>query len=91
MVMHGPGNDPLSFGGIRATAMTHARTPARGGDETTYLNAFLDARVAAMKTEEAHSDVSRVETAQRVWLKAGNLDLNTPLTWKVYGDSYTIK
>jgi chitosanase len=35
--------------------------------------------------------VSRVETAQRVWLKAGNLDLKTPLVWKVYGDSYTIK
>ena len=71
--------------------MAKAKTPAQGGNETTYLNAFLDARVAAMKTEEAHSDVSRVETAQRVWLKAGNLGLDTPLTWKVYGDSYTIK
>ena len=91
IVMHGPGNDGVSFGGIRKAAMAKAKTPAQGGNETTYLNAFLDARVAAMKTEEAHSDVSRVETAQRVWLKAANLDLNTPLTWKVYGDSYTIK
>jgi len=34
--------------------------------------------------------VSRVETAQRVFLAAGNLDLDTPLKWRVYGDSYEI-
>lgn len=91
IVMHGPGDDPTSFGGIRKTAMQKARTPAQGGNETTYLNAFLDARKAAMLTEAAHDDTSRVDTEQRVFLKAGNLDLNPPLTWKTYGDSYTIK
>jgi chitosanase len=90
IVMHGPGSDPVSFGGIRATAMKHAKTPAQGGDEVTYLNAFLDARKAAMKTEEAHSDTSRVDTEQRVFLKNGNLDLDPPLHWSVYGDPYTI-
>ncbi|MER5750759.1 chitosanase [Streptomyces sp. NPDC002088] len=90
MVMHGPGTDAVSFGGIRERARGHADTPAEGGDETTYLNAFLDARVWAMKQEAAHSDVSRVETAQRVFLDAGNLGLDTPLKWKVYGDSYEI-
>jgi chitosanase len=91
MVMHGPGDDPSSFGGIRKSAITHAKTPAQGGDETAYLNAFLDAREAAMRTEEAHSDTSRVSTEQRLFLKAGNLRLKTPLTWKTYGDTYTIK
>ncbi|GAA0926571.1 chitosanase [Virgisporangium aurantiacum] len=90
IVMHGPGTDRTSFGGIRATATARARPPAQGGDETAYLNAFLDARTAAMRTEEAHSDTSRVDTAQRVFLKGGNLDLNTPLAWKVYGDSFTV-
>jgi chitosanase len=90
LVMHGPGDDPVSFGGIRATAMQHAKTPAQGGDETTYLNAFLDARVAAMHTEAAHDDTSRVDTEQRVFLQQGNLDLNTPLSWHTYGDPYTI-
>jgi chitosanase len=90
IVMHGPGDDGTSFGGIRATAMKKAKTPAQGGNETTYLNAFLDARKAAMLTEEAHSDTTRVDTEQRVFLNAGNLNLNPPLTWKVYGDSYTI-
>ena len=90
MVMHGPGTSTLSFGGIRRRARAHADTPADGGKQTTYLNAFLDARVWAMKQEPAHSEVSRVETAQRVFLEKGNLDLDTPLKWKVYGDSYAI-
>lgn len=90
IVMHGPGNSSDSFGGIRKAAMAKARTPAQGGDETVYLNAFLDARVAAMKKEAAHEDTSRVDTAQRVWLKAGNLDLNTPLRWQVYKDDFHI-
>lgn len=90
MVMHGPGSDPASFGGIRAKALRRAKPPARGGDEVAYLNAFLDARVAAMKAEEAHEDTTRVEDAQRVFVAAGNLDLNTPLVWEVYGDPYRI-
>ncbi|MFI9383174.1 chitosanase [Kutzneria sp. NPDC052558] len=90
IVMHGPGDDGTSFGGIRKTALKKAKTPAQGGNETTYLNAFLDARKAAMKTEEAHSDTSRVDTEQRVFLNAGNLGLNPPLRWQVYGDPYEI-
>ncbi|UFR00446.1 chitosanase [Streptomyces sp. Go40/10] len=90
LVMHGDGDDPTSFRNIRARALRKAKPPAQGGNETTYLNAFLDARVWAMKQEEAHSDTSRVDTAQRVFLRKGNLDLDTPLDWKVYGDSYHI-
>jgi len=91
MVMHGPGDDSDSFGGIRKAAMKKAKTPAQGGNETTYLNAYLDVRKAVMKKEEAHSDTSRVDTEQRVFLNNGNLGLDTPLKWKTYGDSYTIK
>jgi chitosanase len=90
MVMHGPGNDADSFGGIRKTAIAKAKPPAQGGNETTYLNAFLDARKAAMKREEAHSDTSRVDTEQRVFLNNGNLDFTPPLSWHVYGDPFTI-
>jgi chitosanase len=76
---------------IRADAMKKAKTPKQGGDETLWLNAFLDARVKEMRTEEAHSDVTRVETAQRLFLRASNLDLNGPLSWRVYGDSFTTR
>ncbi len=85
-VMHGP--DGLLA--IRAAAARVARPPAAGGDEAGYLEAFLDARVREMRTEQAHSDTSRVDTAQRVFLRAGNLDLRTPLHWRVYGDRYSI-
>ncbi|MEU1468222.1 chitosanase [Streptomyces sp. NPDC005761] len=90
IVMHGDGGDATSFGSIRERALATAKPPAQGGDEVTYLNAFLDARVWAMKQEEAHSDTSRVDTAQRVFLDEGNLNLDPPLDWKVYGDSFHI-
>jgi chitosanase len=91
IVVHGDGGDKTSFSNIRKRALGKAKPPSQGGDEKTWLNAFMDARVWAMKQEAAHEDVSRIETAQRVWLKAGNFDLKTPLKWKVYGDSYEIK
>ncbi|WP_330172834.1 chitosanase [Streptomyces sp. NBC_01498] len=91
-VMHGFRDAPGSVGfrTIREQALKKARLPAKGGNETAYLRAFLDARVAAMGREPSHSDTSRIETAQRVFLDAGNLDLDPPLMWKVYGDSYRI-
>ncbi|MFE3942968.1 chitosanase [Streptomyces sp. NPDC059118] len=90
IVMHGDGDDSTGFSAIRKRALSKAKPPSQGGNETTYLNAFLDARVWAMKQEEAHEDTSRVDTAQRVFLKKGNLNLDPPLDWKVYGDSYHI-
>ncbi|TGB02624.1 chitosanase [Streptomyces sp. MZ04] len=90
IVMHGNGGDSTSFGNIRKRALNEAQPPSEGGDETDYLNAFLDARVWAMKQEEAHEDTSRVDTAQRVFLQKGNVNLDPPLEWKVYGDPYRI-
>lgn len=90
IVMHGDGGDSTSFRNIRKRALRSAQPPAQGGDETAYLHAFLDARVWAMKQEEAHEDTSRVDTAQRVFLNKRNLNLNPPLEWKVYGDPYRI-
>ncbi|MFD3378029.1 MULTISPECIES: chitosanase [unclassified Streptomyces] len=86
MVMHGPG-DP-GFHGIRERAMAEADTPAEGGDEQSYLDIFLDTRRATMKSEKR--DTTRVDTAQRRFLYDGNLDLRTPLEWKVYGVTYRV-
>ena len=90
IVMHGDGGDRDSFSSIRKNALKKAKPPAQGGNEKTYLNAFLDARKVAMKHEEAHADTSRVDTEQRVFLNKGNFDLNTPLDWHTYGDPYHI-
>ncbi len=75
---------------IRDAAMRVAKPPAQGGSEVVWLDAFLDARVVEMKKEAAHSDTSRVDTAQRVFLRAGNLELTTPLVFAVYGDTFRI-
>lgn len=88
MVMHGPGSDP-GFYGIRKRAVAQADTPAEGGDEKAYLDIFLDMRRGTMKDEKR--DTTRVDTAQRRFLYDGNLDLSTPLKWKVYGQSYEVK
>lgn len=90
VVMHGPGNDRLSFGGIRKAARQKARVPAEGGDETTYLAAFLDTRKAAMLAEPAHQNTDRIDTEQRVFLQTRNLTLDPPLHWSISGDKFSI-
>ncbi|MEH0934575.1 chitosanase [Micromonospora psammae] len=75
---------------IRNRALARAKPPAQGGDERAWLHAFLDERGIEMKKEAAHSDTSRVDTAQRVFLNNGNFDLITPLAFAVYGDQYRI-
>jgi chitosanase len=85
-VMHGVSG----LRAIREKVVAGQRTPVQGGDEISYLTAFLDARATEMRTEAAHSDTSRIDTAQRALLRAGNLDLATPFSWRVYGDGYSL-
>ncbi|HEY0535174.1 MAG TPA: chitosanase [Actinoplanes sp.] len=85
-VMHGFDGEQQ----IRARAIKDAKPPSQGGNEAAYLQAYLNERVIEMKKEAAHDDTSRVDTEQRVFLNAGNLDLNTPLDFKTYGDPYHI-
>ena len=89
-VMHGLGTDAASFGRIRRNALEAADPPSAGGDETTYLGAFLDARASAMGSEEGHSNTSRVDDQQRRFLNEGNLSLALPLRWSLYGDQYAL-
>jgi chitosanase len=89
-VMHGPDDWGGGLVNIRAAALKKAKTPAQGGDEKTWLNAFLDAREAEMRREEGHADTTRVSTAQRKFLNEGNYDLSLPLSWGVYGDPFSL-
>lgn len=76
---------------IRTKTLLTAKTPANGNKEEDYLNVFLDNRVIEMKKEAAHDDVSRIEGAQRKFLREHNLELNPPLNWKIYDLEYNIK
>lgn len=89
MVMHGAGG-PDGFDAIRESALSQAAPPARGGDQGTYLHAFLDVRKRTMRREAAHEDTSRIDTTQRVFVQEGNFSLRTPLVWKVYGDAFRV-
>ncbi|WP_303393653.1 chitosanase [Cedecea sp. NFIX57] len=90
LVMHGPGNQREAFGGIRAAAKAVAKTPAQGGNEKAWLNAFLDARVIIMQEEKAHEDTSRVELEQRRFLREGNYSLSPPLRWRTNDEDFMI-
>lgn len=76
--------------GIRDDALAVAQPPSAGGDETDYLEAFLDARETEMRTEAAHEDTTRVSTGQRAFLRNGDLALTPPLAWQVYGQPFEI-
>jgi len=88
MVFHGPGTD--GFYGIRERATQLVKPPAEGGSEKAYLSAFLDVRRATMQAKHPGIDTSRIDTAQRKFLDEGNLELRTPLVWKVYGETYKV-
>lgn len=91
LVVHGSGDvyDEDSFEAIRKNALDEADSPAEGGSEEEYLDAFLDARVPVMQMEEAHSDLSRINT-QRKFLDEKNFNLKLPLKWTMYGDKYSL-
>jgi len=90
MVFHGPGTGRNSFYGLRERALEEADTPSQGGSEKNYLDVFLDIRREAMKARKPTIDTTRIDTAQRQFLYDGNLGLRTPLTWRVYGETYKV-
>lgn len=76
--------------GIRRRTLADLNPPAKGEKERIWLDGFLDERVVEMKKDAAHENVDRIEKAQRKFLREGNLALDPPLRWNVYGDKYVI-
>jgi chitosanase len=89
MVLHGPGVEANGFYGLRERVMAGADTPAEGGSEKAYLDAFLDAhRKAVVERERGGDDTGRVDTTLRRFLDDGNLALRAPLEWEIAGRTY---
>ena len=91
IVMHGPGNgdqqlrrDPASGDGAGARPRPRAATRRR-----TSTPSWTPA-AQVMLGQRGHHDTSRIDTEQRVFLDDGNLGLDPPLVWHVYGDRYEI-
>ena len=89
LVVHGSGESEDSFEAIRNYALKKYMSPSKGGSETAYLNGFLDARIPVMQMEEAHLDLSRLET-QRKLIDNSNFQLQLPLHWTMYGDEFSL-
>lgn len=87
MIHHGS----TAFTGIREAAGRAATVPSAGGDETAWLQAFLDAREAYMLLEVSPKTATRVTTAQQGLLDAGELGLDPPLDYVMYGDHYRVE
>jgi len=87
LVVHGPGNNADSFGGIRKQAMKIAKTPSQDGSQSTYLREFLKVRSKVMLKEKAHQDLSRLNV-QLQFIHEKKFKLQRPLNWKMYGDEY---
>ena len=89
LVVHGSGDSIDCFEAIRDAALAKAAAPSDGGSEYDYLTAFLDARIPVMQMEDAHSDLSRIDT-QRKFLGESNYNLDLPLEWNMYGDFFIL-
>lgn len=90
-VNHGPGDSPHSFGGIIEGVKSGGhRSPAQGGNETAYLTAIIAARDDALKAGSTYQVDGRSTVGLKL-LSEKNLKLTLPLTWSIYGTTYTIR
>lgn len=88
IVVHGPGNDASSFGGIRRKAKKLAESST--SNQAAYLKTFLKVRSKVMRQEKAHQDLSRIKIQQK-FINEKNFQLKRPLSWTMYGDKYRLK
>ncbi|HEY4182400.1 MAG TPA: chitosanase [Kofleriaceae bacterium] len=91
-ILNGYGGDPSLTKDVQA-AKAMAQTPAQGGDEATYLNAFLAAYRASILADAGHAGDGSEDRVDTMWgplVTAGNFSLATPLHWTMYGDPFSI-
>jgi len=93
MIQHGAGGDDGTRAIIEETQQDAA---AVGQDESAWLDAFLDARLRHLlhmyRATPANADASsesRID-ALRSLVHGGDLALEPPLTWEVYGDTFAL-
>ena len=89
-VNHGPGTPSSgdgSFEDIRSQMTVTA--PSGGGSESAWLLQFLTKRSAVLTTWGDNPANGRIHMFTDL-VNAGKFALTTPLSWSVYGDSFTI-
>jgi len=96
IIQHGIGENSDSFDGIIRAANRAAQGPPYQAGEQKWLMAFLTARKQVLlnasepETRQVWKEsVGRVNEQLRL-LKAGNLQLSTPLVLNPYGTAFTV-
>jgi chitosanase len=93
MIQHGAGGDDGTWAIIEET---REHLGPIDHSESAWLDAFLDARLRHLvdmyrgTTENADASSNSRVDALRSLLQDGNLALEPPLTWKVYGDRFRL-
>jgi len=90
--LNGYGGNPSLVHDVAAAKHATA-APAQGGDEITYLKAFVAAYRASILADPGHATDGSVGRADTMWgplVDAGNLKLGTPLHWSMYGQAFDI-
>jgi chitosanase len=94
IIQHGEGDDPDGMPAMITEALQ--KYPRHGMTEKQWLEGFLAVRKIHLEhasdpdtRQDWQESVDRV-SALRSFLETGNLDLMTPLKWRVYGDDYSI-
>jgi len=91
-ILNGYGGNPSLVHDV-AVAKAAAMPPAQGGDEMTYLKAFVAAYRASILADPGHASDGSVGRADTMWgplVTAGNFGLATPLHWAMYGQGFDI-
>jgi len=91
-ILNGYGGNPSLVHDVMK-AKQAAPTPAQGGDEKTYLKAFVAAYRASILADSGHANDGSVGRADTMWgplVNAGNFELAPPLHWSMYGESFDI-
>ena len=94
-ILHGAGDDPDGLAALIDRTISEVGTPAAAG-ERRWLDAFFDVRVDDLEhpaNEQTASEwaesIDRVECMRRI-AATGNVELDGPITFTVYGDEFTI-
>src|SRR3569623_2092321 len=91
-ILNGYGGNPSLVHDV-AVAKAAAMPPTQGGDEMTYLKAFVAAYRASLLADPGHASDGSVGRADTMWgplVTAGNFGLAPPLHWAMYGQGFDI-
>jgi chitosanase len=92
-VNHGAGGDSVDKGLEQLIDETNAimgGTPKSGINETLWLSAFLENRLAYLKADATWAEATdRIEMYKRI-LATGNTSLKAPFAAQCYGDKFTV-